>query len=84
MVAKRLHCDKSLDTAAPARRVNNNAHQTSSNDASDGQGDDPAAVDPGDHAPVDGAPSAGAEADANGRAGDALGGGDGELCWEIC
>ena len=65
---------------APARSVDDDAHQAARNDTGDGEGDDPAEVNPGDHAPVDGAPCAGAETDADGGASDALRGGDRELC----
>ena len=64
---------------APARGVDDEAHQHTRDQASDGQGDNPTEVDPGDHAPVDGAPCTRAETDADGGAGDALRGGDGEL-----
>lgn len=70
----------SLTLVSPARSVDDEASQDSGEGGGDGQGDDPAHVDPGNHAPVDGAPGAGAQADTDGGAGDALGGRHGKFC----
>lgn len=68
-----------LDAGTPARGVEYNTHKQARDESSTGQRDDPAHVDPRDHPPVDTPPRAVAEADADGRAADALGGRDGEL-----
>ena len=54
------------------------AHQAASDDTGNWQRDDPAHVDPRNHPPVDAPPGAAAQADADGGAGDALGGADGQ------
>lgn len=69
-----------LTTVTPAGSVDDDTAEAARDDASDGEGDDPAHVDPGNHAPVDGSPGTRAETDTNGSTGDALSGGNGELC----
>ena len=69
-----------LGVHAPARRVDDDAHQAPRKDAGGGQRDDPAHVDPRHHAPVDRPPRTGAEADADSSASDALRGGYRKLC----
>jgi hypothetical protein len=74
--------DLHLRSITPLRRIEYYAHQTSRNDAGDGQRDKPTEVDPRNHSPVDRPPIAAAKADADGCARDALGGRDWEFCEE--
>ena len=69
-----------VSVVTPARGVDDDGAQAARDDTGNGEGDDPAHVDPGDHAPVDRPPGARAETDTDGSSGDALRGGDGELC----
>lgn len=65
---------------SPARRIDNNAHETSGNNSGNREGNNPAKVDPCNHAPVDGSPGAVAQAHTDSSTRDTLSGGDGELC----
>lgn len=76
---KNANANPNLTRVAPARSVDDDAHEAARDDTSDGEGDEPAEVDPADHAPVDGAPGARAETDTDGGTSDALGGRDGKL-----
>lgn len=68
---------------APARSVDDNAHQATRNNTSAGEGDDPATVDPEDHTPVNGPPGSRAETDTDSGTRDTLSGGDRKLCGRV-
>lgn len=61
------------------RGIEDQAHEDTANGSRNGDGHDPGEAEEGDSLPVDGLVGAVAEADADGGAGDAHGGGDGEL-----
>lgn len=72
-----------LTAVAPARSIDDDAHQAARDDAGHGQSDEPAHVDPAHKAPVDGPPRARAKTDTDGSASDALCSGNRELCSKL-
>ena len=70
---------KSFLCPPEVRGVEDNAHQTAGEGTRDGDGHEPGESQQTDSLPVDGAPGSVAQADSDGGAGDAHGGGDGEL-----
>lgn len=68
-----------LNTSSPTRRVQDNTHEQTRDEAGAGQGDEPTHVDPSHHPPVDTPPRSVTETHPYGRAADTLSGRDGEL-----
>lgn len=58
----------------PLWRVDDYTHQTTCNETSDGQGDEPTQVAPGDHSPIDRSPITVAKTDTDCGTDDTLGG----------